>query len=215
MRHRHHARANAGRGRLLGFLALTAIAATSPGRDSVAAEPARPDPDSVRTLTRDWPKPAQAAAEEMIRRYGPPQEATASMLIWQGNSPWKRTLVHKVTVAHDFPIKHVDVLEQVVDYRVPLNFFTPLATFDGSLVADRTRGELSASGDSEQSNVLALNLADDIVQGRKTPDQAREAMAAATRDLQAGHTPDDAAKLRLAPPQGDLSDPDTAVVTPR
>ncbi|GAC1342480.1 MAG: hypothetical protein NVSMB18_16570 [Acetobacteraceae bacterium] len=215
MRHSQKAPPSIGRPRLLGLLALAAVAATSLGRYCAAAEPAHPDPQSVKALIQDWPKPAQAAAEEMMRRYGPPLEATQSVLMWQGNSPWKRTMVHKSPVAHDFPIKHVDVLQQVVDYRVPLNFFTPLATFDGSLVADRTRGELSAAGDSEQSNVLALNLADDIVQGRKTVDQAREAMAAATRELQAGTTPNDAAKLRLPPPQGDLSDPDTAVVTAR
>ncbi len=76
-----------------------------------------------------------------------------------------------------------------------------------------TRGEITASGDSEATNILALNLADDIIQGRKTVDQAREAMAAAARDMEAGKLPDDAKALHLPPPQGDLADPDTSVVT--
>jgi hypothetical protein len=179
---------------------------------ALAADWGQPDAARVAAVIQDWPKASQDAARETMRKYGPPQEATATLLIWQGNSPWKRTVVHKTPVEHDFPVKHTDVLEQVVEYRVPLNFFTPLATFDGSIVADRTRGELTSSGDREETNILALNLADDIVRGRKTVDQAREAMAAAARDMGAGKIPDDAKALHLPPPQGDLADPDTAVV---
>jgi len=202
---RNHARRVAWRS----LLPWTLLLAASP---ALAADPAQPDPASVSALIHDWPKPAQDAAQAMMRKYGPPQEATSTLLIWQGNSPWTRTLVRKTPVEHDFPVKHMDVLDQVVQYRVPLNFFSPLATFDGSLVADRTRGEITASGDSEATNILALNLADDIIRGRKTVDQAREAMAAAARDMEAGKTPDDAETLHLPPPQGDLADPDTSVV---
>ena len=179
-----------------------------------AAGPAPPDAASVADITKDWPKPSQAAAQEMLRAYGPPAEATPTMLAWQGNGPWLRTVVRKTPVEHDFPAKHMDVLEQVVEYRVPLNFFTPLATFNGSVVPSRTRGELSAQGDREAANILALNLADDIVQGRAKPDQARTAMAAGVRDLDAGRTPEAAAKLHILRQQGDTSDPDTAVVSP-
>jgi hypothetical protein len=194
------------------LLAAPLLAGPAFARPVLAAELDQPDPARVATVIRDWPKPSQNAAQEMMRKYGPPQEATATLLIWQGNSPWKRTLVHKSPVEHDFPLKHMDVLEQVADYRVPLNLFSPLATFDGSVVANRTRGEVSASGDTEATNIMALNLADDIVQGKKTVEQARDAMGAAARDLAGGRTSQDAKELRLPPPQGDLADPDTAVV---
>lgn len=170
------------------------------------AQPALPD------AIRDWPKPSQDAAAEMIRKYGPPQEATPTLLIWTGNAPWLRTIVHKTPVEHDFPIKHADVLEQAVEYRVPLNFFEAIATFDGSVIPDRTRGELVAHCDRESTNILALNLARDIIRGEKTAEQARQAMAAAMREIEAGRMPDDAKALRLGPAQGDLADPDTAVV---
>lgn len=195
------------------FLAAPALTLGVAAAPALAADLEQPDPARIAAVIQDWPKASHDAAQEMIRKYGPPQEATATLLIWQGNSPWKRTLVHKSPVEHDFPDKHMDVLEQVVDYRVPLNAFTPLATFDGSVVPNRTRGELTAFGDHEPTNILALNLADDIIQGRKTVEQARDAMGAAVRDIAAGRTPDDAKELRLAPPQGDLADPDTAVIT--
>ena len=179
-----------------------------------AATPAQPDAAAVADLIKDWPREAKAAAEAMLRKYGVPQEATATQLRWQDNRPWTRTVVHKAGVEHDFPAKHMDVLEQVVPYRVPLNFLEALATFNGSVVADRTRGELTARCDREETNILALNLAHDIIRGQKTVAQAREAMAAGVREIGAGRVPDDARELRLGPPQGDLSDPDTATVAP-
>lgn len=179
-----------------------------------ASGPAQPDAAAVMAAIQDWPKPSQDAAQEMMGKYGPPAEATATMLTWQANGLWKRTIVSKTPVEHDFPIKHMDVLEQVVEYRMPLNFFEAVATFNGSVVPSRTRGELAAEGDREATNILALNLSDDIVQGRKTADQAREAMVSAARELEAGRMPDDAKELRISRPQGDLRDPDTAVAAP-
>ena len=184
------------------------------GLPAWAAAPAQADQATVVDLIEDWPQEAKAAAEEMLRKYGVPQEATATHLGWQDNRPWARTVVHKAAVEHDFPAKHTDVLEQVVPYRVPLNFFEALATFNGSVVADRTRGELVAHCDREQTNILALNLAHDIVRGQKSVAQAREAMGTGLREIAAGRIPDDARELRLGPPQGDLRDPDTPTVAP-
>ncbi|MDD5656230.1 MAG: hypothetical protein PHF00_03140, partial [Elusimicrobia bacterium] len=48
-----------------------------------------------------------------------------------------------------------------------------LARFSTSVVADRTRNELSSISDSEKKNFLALNLADEIVSGWKDPETAR------------------------------------------
>ena len=54
-----------------------------------------------------------------------------------------------------------------------------LAFFDGSVLVDRTRGELSARSDSEEANFLALNLAYDVVADRKDPGEARRQYAEA------------------------------------
>jgi hypothetical protein len=178
-----------------------------------AMPPTRFDEADLGEITRDWREASKAAADEMVKKYGPPQEATETMLIWRENGPWKRTIVHKQGIEHAFPAPHQDVLEQVVSYKVPLNFFNALATFDGSVIADRTRGELTAHCDREATNILVLNLAHDIVRGDKTAEQARDFAADAMRQMQAGKVPDYAQKLLLGPPQGDLSDPDVPVVT--
>jgi hypothetical protein len=201
-------------GTALGLGAAAAAIGGTGGARAAASLPTRFDAADVADVVKDWPDASKAAADEIVRKYGPPQEATATMLLWRENGPWKRTVVHKNGVEHDFPTPHQDVLEQVVAYKVPLNFFNALATFDGSVVADRTRGELTARCDREATNMLVLNLAHDIVRGYKTADQARDVAADAMRQMQAGKTPDYAQKLLLGPPQGDLSDPDTAAVMP-
>jgi hypothetical protein len=193
---------------------LQAGAILGAGLATGAQARAQPDQATVANLIKDWPAEAKAAAEEMLRTYGAPQEASTTQLHWQANRPWIRTVVHKTAVEHDFPAKHMDVLEQVVSYRVPLNFFEALATFNGSVVPDRTRGELTAHCDRETTNILALNLSHDIIRGQKTVAQAREAMGAGLGEIQAGRIPEDARELRLGPPQGDLRDPDSAIVAP-
>jgi hypothetical protein len=184
------------------------------GSASRPAAQAQPEGAAIANLINDWPPEAKAAAEAMLRKYGAPQEASPTQLRWQDNRPWTRTVVHKAAVEHDFPAKHTDVLEQVVPYRVPLNFFEALATFNGSVVANRTRGELTARCDREETNILALNLAHDIIRGQKTVAQARDALGTGMREIAAGRMPDDARELRLGPPQGDMRDPDTPTVAP-
>ena len=65
------------------------------GRLALAATPAQPDAAAVANLIKDWPRDAKAAAEAMLRKYGMPQEATATQIRWQDNRPWTRTVVHK------------------------------------------------------------------------------------------------------------------------
>jgi hypothetical protein len=96
------------------------------------------------------------------------------MLLWHKNGPWKRTIVNKEEVDHDFPMPHKDVMEQFVNYKVPPEKFDELAKYDGSVIVERTKGELSARCDKEEANFLALNLANDIIQGKKSVDEARE-----------------------------------------
>ena len=56
---------------------------------------------------------------------------------------------------------------------MPVNKLTPLAEFEGSVIVERTAGEVSARCHDEQANLLALNLTNDIVRETKTPQQAR------------------------------------------
>lgn len=178
-----------------------------------ATLPAKVEPAEVVEITKEWPEAARNAARDIMQKYGPPQEATPNLLIWRENGPWKRTLVHKDAVEHAFPKEHKDAIEQVVPYKVPLNFFNALAAYNGSVVADRTRGELTSFGDTETTNILSLNLAHEVMRGAMSAEQAREAHTQAVRDLESGKPPETAQKLLIGSPQGDLRDPDTPTIT--
>jgi hypothetical protein len=159
-------------------------------------------------LLRGWPQASQKAGEAMIAKYGPPDEVTPTTLVWHDIGPWKRTLLFKEEVRHLFPKPHTDVLEQFVDYRVPLDLYDELARYDGSVMAERTKGELSARCDKEEMNFLALNLAHEIATGQRTVDDARRFYAQTASAFMAGQTDSPYIQGLLFSPQEDAADPD-------
>lgn len=163
-----------------------------------------------------WPDASQKVARTMIEKYGLPDEATPSLLVWYDNGPWKRTVVYKEPVDHNFPIPHQDVVEQFVNYKIPSpDLADELATYDGSVYLDRTRGELSAKCDQEGANILALNLADDLMKGEKTVDEARQAYGDAIKQAMTGKPPAIMTSLQFEPPSAEAAgDPDRAIIEP-
>lgn len=121
----------------------------------------------------DWPEESREAAKLVIKQYGEPTELTPSRLTWFDVGPWKRIEAQRAFWDHQFPAPHIDAVESFIDYRVPPEMFTPLARFDGSVVVERTTGEVSARCHDEQANTLALNLMHDMVTGRRDADDAR------------------------------------------
>ena len=124
----------------------------------------------------------------MLDQYGQPEIATNEFLLWNDKGPWKRIIVYKSGEKHLFPLKHEDVLEQTVAYKVPAYKLGELARFNGSVIVDRTRGLLSARCYREGVNILALNLADDIVRGKRDVANARRFYAHAIAQMMAGKT---------------------------
>ncbi|WP_223831549.1 hypothetical protein [Bacillus swezeyi] len=130
----------------------------------------RPQPyedHPLNQLLSNWPQSSKEGAYTMIRKYGMPNEATVSRLIWYNNGSWKRTIVYQDPVPHNFPTPHPDFLEQTIDYKVPSHLYDEVANFDGSVYLDRTRGEASAKCHKEEINFLSLNLLHDIVTGKR------------------------------------------------
>ena len=136
---------------------------------------------NVNQMIASWPEASRMAAADMIQKYGPPQEVTASMLMWKDNGPWKWTKVSRETVQHDFPMSHPDLLEQAVAYRTPVDKYDDLARYDGSVIVERTKGEMSARCDKEGANFLAINLGNDVAIGKKTTEEARTYYTAAIK----------------------------------
>ncbi|HEX5513002.1 MAG TPA: hypothetical protein VFY81_01270 [Gammaproteobacteria bacterium] len=161
----------------------------------------------------NWPEEAREATQLVIDQYGEPDEATETRLIWYRPGPWKRIVATKAFYQHNFPVPHSDVVESVIDYRVPVDKFSELAKFDGSVVVERTAGEVSARCHDEQANFLALNLMHDIVTGNKTADEARAYYAKEFVDYRRGKPTPYIDGLRFQPEAGNAADPDTRLLS--
>ncbi|HYZ26359.1 MAG TPA: hypothetical protein VE597_05590 [Geminicoccaceae bacterium] len=168
--------------------------------------------ETAEEIVKTWPEAAREAANEMMEEYGAPDEATASLLLWHNDGPWRRTVVYREEAQHNFPAPHRDVLEQFIPYRVPVDKFDDLAAFDGNVLVDRTKGLMSARCAGEGGNFLSLNLAYEIIQGNKDVESARAAYAQAMKARKEGNTPEIMQRLMFEIPRDDTADPDQALI---
>lgn len=134
----------------------------------------KPDKAMVERIISGWKSTPQEVARTVIAKYGLPNEASAMRLVWHNNGPWKMTELVNEEIPHNFPKPHPDMLKQTISYQVPPDKFDELAEYDGSVVVERTKGEISARCDKEGANFLALNLADEIVRGKRSVKDARK-----------------------------------------
>lgn len=188
------------------------LAVAAGGLTTTAARAQAVGPEQADQIIQDWPETATMAAKAMMEKYGAPNEATPSLLIWYANGPWKRTVVYKEEIDHDFPMPHKDVLEQFIDYEVSPDYFDDLAHYDGSVIVERTKGEISARCDKEGANFLALNLANDIVKGNKSVEEARQAYGEAMMQMMQGNPPEIVQKLTFQVPEANVGDSDEAII---
>lgn len=195
-------------------LAQNAVeSATTPAATAASAAPKGPSAAALSWVQKhaaDWPEESRQVAAQLITKYGPPAEHSQRRMAWYDNGPWKRTVLHRDGAQHNFAHTHRDILEQTVAYRVPLEKFAELAEFNGSLLPDRTRGELTSISDAEDTNFLALNVAHDLIRGDRTVDQARTYYAQIIRAKMIGE-PDRALQgLKFTPASSasESADPD-------
>jgi len=159
---------------------------------------------------KNWAKSSQMAAKEMMEKYGNPDEATPTMLVWNNNGIWKKTVISKEESTHNFPKTHTDCMVQSISYRVSPEKFTELGNFDGSVTVDRTQGTIAARCDKEENNMLALNLAYDIIQGRKTVAEARKSYGDMIMQAMNGNKPEYMMKLMFS---SNMNAPDADINT--
>src|SRR4051812_1363954 len=163
-------------------------------------------------IMSSWPEEAREAADLVIKAYGEPHEATDSELTWRGVGPWKRIVAQKAFWAHEFPAPHTDSVESFVDYRVPIERIADVARFDGSVMVERTTGELSARCHDEQANFLALTPTDDIARGRRDVEDARGYYAKEFLDARRKQPTPYMEGLRFTTAASSAADPDRRVL---
>ena len=173
----------------LGILGLCAFGASAemPGPD--APQVKNEDSAAVQTpetVIQNWPGNSRSTALALIAKYGEPDRFTDNDLVWHGNGPWHQTVVYR-TAPQGF-LHGKDVLEQSIGYDVPDDKVMALKSFDSRIKFDRATRELSSRAESESLNYLALNLADEIVTGKRTPDEARDFYRKTEKLSEAGKT---------------------------
>jgi hypothetical protein len=164
-------------------------------------------------LIERWPEESREATGLVIEKYGEPDEASDTQLIWHRRGEWKRIVATKAFYRHEFPAPHQDSIETFIDYRVPPEKFSDLAAFDGSVIVERTAGEVSARCHDEEANRLALNLMHDIVTGAKSVQEARDYYAQEFIDHRRKKPTPYMEKLRFPVPAGGTADPDQRVLS--
>lgn len=156
----------------------------------------------------DWPQDSQQQVRYFADKYGDPQSVCDQSITWFNNGPWKRTSVNKMSAPHDFPQPHKDTIKQTLDYKVPTSKCSEVVEFDGSLIVDRTLGELSARCGSEQMSYLGFNLANQIVTNQTDVQGARRKAADAIDSLMRGQSPSIALSLQFDVQHGGTADVD-------
>jgi len=175
-------------------------------RETVAAA-------EVQKIIEDWPAAQKNIAEQMIEKYGTPNEANPTKLFWYNNGPWKRTELSRDAVVHNWPTVHTDFLTQVIDYRVTPEMFHLIAMFDGSILCDRTKGEVMARCDTESANVLGMNMVHEIVTGKRTFEEARKIAVESTVAYNLGRSAPYAERILFEIPQGGTEDLDKSEIS--
>mgnify|MGYP006199982003 CR=1 FL=1 len=163
----------------------------------------------LKNILNNWAKEPRESAERLIEEYGEPAEFSATGLLWYDTKDgWKRTQLMKEPVEHMFPDKHNDFLRQFINYKVPPEKFSELAQYDGSVTCDRTRGEMAATCGGTSMNFVAINLAHDIITGKRNVREARDEYSRIYKAYNEGEHPPYTTGFQFELPKGDTSDPD-------
>jgi hypothetical protein len=138
------------------------------------------------TVVREWPELSQKMARAMIEKYGQPVRFNDDALVWEHNGSWQKSVVYRAAWPHSAAKKDVDYLKQTIGYRVPQEKIEDLRRFDKRLSVNTETNEVSFQSESEKTNFLALNLADEIVTEKRSVEDARDYFKKTARLAESG-----------------------------
>jgi hypothetical protein len=144
--------------------------------------------DQARTLAQTqaliagWPARSRHAAGALLEKYGAPDSAMADGLTWRRRGDWERVEVHR----DEAPATRLGLIENVVRYDAPAGSWRDIYMMDLGVSYEPIGKLLSAASRSEETNTLALNVAFDVISGRRSFEDARVFYKRTTRLALAG-----------------------------
>jgi hypothetical protein len=106
-------------------------------------------------ILNTWQEKLREGAFKLINKYGYPDEASTSKLIWYNNGDWKRTIVHRDALIYLLPNNQSNFLEQTFEYMRSLG---ELKLSKENIYVNRTKKEITIFGESEEVNLRSLNI---------------------------------------------------------
>ncbi|MBC7834650.1 MAG: hypothetical protein H7Y88_06055 [Phycisphaerales bacterium] len=143
-------------------------------RDEMGRASAKVTQEMLDRAINGWESKQLEAVRSTTKKHGMPSDVGPNVVIWHDAKPFKKIAVFREAVDHAFPVPHPDFLMHTISYRIDSERVSDLIASDGSLQVDRTGGCLSAKCDTEAHNVLSLNLANDVLTGKMSVQQARD-----------------------------------------
>lgn len=159
-------------------LGLLLLAACPPARAQYHEEPGLDDVSlsgsTPESIILQWPTFSYRLARSMISKYGQPAESSDVRLVWIDNGPWKKTVIYRVPPGGRVLGPDAGRLEQSVGYRVLPEQRSELERFDKTIGVDEQAGLLTVLSNAESDNFLAMNLADEVVRGKRSAKEASD-----------------------------------------
>lgn len=122
---------------------------------------------------------------------------------------WAHMKLTADEVVHNFPTPHTDFFAQVVEYPVDPAKVAGEAAFDGSVIINRTAGQIASRCNTEAANTLTLNVLVELLEGRRAFDKARTFLAENLTAFGQGRDAPYAERLQFSPVAA-APDPDEA-----
>lgn len=123
---------------------------------------------AAQTEIARWPEEPRLAAIQYLEAYGAPDEVSAAALVWRRRGDWLWLAVRRDAGA----ARDQRLLQHAVRYDTDTAPQNNLKRMKAGVEYEPIGGVLVVSSDSEPANILALNLAVDVIEGRLSPEEA-------------------------------------------
>lgn len=165
-------------------------------RRDLSSAPDRYDSGMGPSRWNDW---SNLSLDAMVNRYGPPTRIESKKVVWENKAPFKRIAVWDRMANFQGP-SAADNIEQTIAYIVPDDKRDALKAFTARVGVSVDGSELSSVSFSEERNLLTLNLADQVIRGVRSPQEAADFYTLTLRLEAAGKSSPYTKRLLFLPP---------------